>query len=323
MVYTAKPEFKERVSKLMGGKDDEKSFWEIIHTETPDSIRVNTLKINPEKLAERLEKKGWKIRQPFKEYPEILVIDTKFSFGELGKSKEHLLGYYYVQDISSMLPIIALKPKAGESLLDLCASPGSKTTQAAAMMNNAGLILANDGNLGRIRILNSNLERCGVTNAIVSRMDGAFLCQKILRKTKMRFDKILVDAPCSGEGTLRKSPRTLEIWNKKVIQNLAGVQKKLATEAFKILKIGGEMVYSTCTLSPEEDEEVIEFLKERFDLEIEAIKLPVKTRPGVRCWEEKCYTEGIDKAQRLYPQDNNTDGFFLCKIKKLSNRNCE
>lgn len=323
MRFEPKPEFKERIAKLLGSKEDEEKFWEIIRTETPDSIRCNTLKMTPEKLKERLEKKGWKIRQPFSEFPEIMIIDNRLSMGELGKSKEHLLGYYYVQEISSMLPILALRPQEGEVILDVCASPGSKTSQAAAMMNNQGTIIANDNNIGRIKILAANLERCGAMNTILTRMDGAFLCQKLRNKTQMKFDKILVDAPCSGEGTLRKSPKTLLMWNKKVIQNLSGVQKKLAIEAFKILKVGGEMVYSTCTLSPEEDEEVVDFLKGKFDFEIEEIRLPVKTRPGIDCWEGKCYDKEIVKAKRLYPQDNNTDGFFLCKIKKLSERNCE
>lgn len=323
MRFEPKPEFKERISKLLGGKEDEEKFWEIIRTETPDSIRCNTLKMTPEKLKERLEKKGWKIRQPFSEFPEIMIIDNRLTMGELGKSKEHLLGYYYVQEISSMLPILALRPQAGEVILDVCASPGSKTSQAAAMMNNQGTIIANDNNIGRIKILAANLERCGAMNTILTRMDGAFLCQKLRNKTHMKFDKILVDAPCSGEGTLRKSPKTLLMWNKKVIQNLSGVQKKLAIEAFKILKVGGEMVYSTCTLSPEEDEEVVDFLKSKFDFEIEEIRLPVKTRSGLDCWEGKCYDKEIGKAKRLYPQDNNTDGFFLCKIKKLSEKGCE
>lgn len=323
MLYEPKPEFLERISKLLRSKEDQESFWKIIHTETPDSIRCNTLKISPEELKKRLEEKGWKIKQPFEEHKEIMIIENRFSMGELGKAKEHLLGYYYVQEITSMLPILALNPKEEDTILDLCASPGSKTTQAAALMNNKGTIIANDNNLGRIQILASNLERCGVMNSIITRMDGAFLCQKLRNKTKMKFDKILVDAPCSGEGTLRKSPKTLLMWNKKVIKNLSKIQKKLALEAFKILKVGGEMVYSTCTLSPEEDEGVVDFLLKNFDAEIQEINLPIKARQGVCEWEGQFYLKDVTKACRIWPQDSNTDGFFLAKIKKLSERNCE
>ncbi len=316
--YPPKPEFIKRMKALIG--DEAEEFFRISYTTTPDSIRCNTLKISVDELRKRLESYGWKIKQPFDEYPEVMIVENRLKPGELGKTKEHLLGYYYVQEVSSMLPILALKPKAGEILLDLCASPGSKTTQAAAMMENSGMIVANEVNLGRIRILNSNLEKCGVMNTMVVRKDGVQLCEKLEKKSKLRFDKILVDAPCSGEGTLRKSPKTFLMWNKKMIENISRIQKKLAASAMKILRVGGEMIYSTCTLSPEEDEGVIDFLIRNFDVSVESIKLPIKLRCGVCEWEGKSYNHEIEKACRLYPQDNNTDGFFLCKIRKLSDK---
>jgi len=312
-----KPLFKERISKLLGDVEDEKEFWRIIRTGTPASIRCNTLKISCEELRKRLEEKGWKIKQPFSEFPEVMIVENRLEAGELGKTREHLLGYYYVQEISSMLPLLALKPKPEDIFLDLCASPGSKTTQAGAMMNNKGIFIANDSDFKRIKILSANLERCGVMNAIVTRKDGVQLCETLERKTNLRFDKILVDVPCSGEGTLRKSPKTLLRWNLKVIQKLSRIQKKLALSALKILKPGGEMIYSTCTLSPEENEEVIDFLKKNFEIEIEKIELPVKTRCGICEFEGKKFHADVKNACRLWPQDNNTDGFFLCKVRKV------
>ncbi len=324
--YPAKQEFIERIEKLIGKKDAEK-FFEIVYTSTPDSIRVNTLKISCEELKKRLEDYNWKIKQPFSDYPEIMIIDQekgrKLEAGELGKTKEHLLGYYYVQEISSMLPILTLNPKEDELLLDLCASPGSKTSQAAGIMNNKGTIIANDNNLGRIRILTSNLEKLGVSNVIVTRKDGVQLCRIFKNKSKIRFDKILVDAPCSGEGTLRKSPKTFQMWNLKFLRGLSKIQKKLAGEALKILKVGGEMVYSTCTLSPEENESVIDYLTKNFDIKVEEINLPIKMRCGVCEWEGENYNEQVKKACRLYPQDNDTNGFFLCKLIKLSEKGCD
>jgi len=230
------------------------------------------------------------------------------------------LGYYYVQEISSMLPIIALNPQPGEMLLDLCASPGSKTTQAAAMMQNSGTIIANDNDMGRIAILASNLEKSSVMNTLVTRHDGVQLCLKF-KKRKLKFDKILVDAPCSGEGTLRKSPKTYLMWNLKMIEKLSRIQKKLASSALELLKVGGEMIYSTCTLTPEEDESVVNYLAKNFNVEIQEIKLPLKSRCGVCDWEGEQFSPEVKKACRIYPQDNNTDGFFLCKIKKLGERN--
>ena len=314
--FPAKEGFVQRMESLLG-KEEAKEFFEISYTQTPNSIRCNTLKIQPSELKERLEEYGWKITIPYKEFPEIMILEGNKP-GEIGNSKEHLLGYFYVQEISSMLPMLVLQPKPGEVILDLCSSPGSKTTQAAAMMENTGTIVANEISMGRISILNSNLERCGVMNTIVTRREGVAFCNTLLKKSKVRFDKILVDAPCSGEGTLRKSPKTLLMWNINMIKKMAITQKKLAEAAVQLLKVGGEMIYSTCTLAPEEDEMIVDYLLKKFDIEIEEIRLPMKFRPGVCEWEGKEFSGEVKKCLRLYPQDNNTDGFFVTKIRKLS-----
>ena len=163
-----KPLLAERLKILMSDEKDFASFLEILKKPTQNSIRCNTLKISPEKLKKRLESKNWIIGQPFKAYPEVMIIQNNLLPGELGRSLEHLLGYYYVQEIASMLPALTLNPKPNEIILDLCAAPGSKTTQIAASMENTGLLIANDVNLGRIRVLATNLERCGVSNTIVT-----------------------------------------------------------------------------------------------------------------------------------------------------------
>ena len=165
--FPPKERFVERMEVLLG-KEDAREFFEISYTKCPSSIRCNTLKMEPSELLRRLKGYGWNVRQPFIEFPEVMIVEG-LKPGELGKTNEHLLGYYYVQEISSMLPMMALKPEPGDHVLDLCASPGSKTTQAAAMMENKGFIMANEISMGRIGILNSNLERCGVMNTIVTR----------------------------------------------------------------------------------------------------------------------------------------------------------
>jgi len=311
-----KPLFEQRMKKLLSNLEDYNNWLSISYENSLPSIRCNTLKISPEELKIRLEKKSWKIIQPFKDYPEIMIILNKLQPGELGNSLEHLLGYYYIQEISSTLPIFALSPSTQEIILDLCAAPGSKTTQLAAKMENQGTIIANDQNLSRIKILSSNLQRCGVTNCIVTRNDGVQLCLK-LKKAGFQFDKILVDAPCSGEGTLRDSPKTFLMWNLKMINKLSRIQKKLAETALSILKPGGEMIYSTCTHSPEENELVLNYLLENYYIKLIPFKLPLKTRPGITNWESKNLSQQIKLAHRIYPQDNNTEGFFLAKIKKL------
>lgn len=311
-----KEKFEERMKVLLGGEYDD--FIESLNGEPLRSIRVNELKISSVELKKRLEAKGWKIRQPIMDHSEIIVVDSGLEPGEIGRSFEHLLGYYYVQEISSMMPSIVLNPKPHERVLDLCASPGSKTTQMAAMMKNTGLIIANEVEFGRMKILSSNLERCGVTNAVITKKDGAVLCNRFA-KQGFEFDKILVDAPCSGEGTLRSNSKTAVMWNPKGIGKMSRIQKRLLSSAFKVLKIGGELVYSTCTYAPEEDEEVIDFiLKESGgNVKIEKINLPIKHHRGISQWQEKEYLEDVKGCCRIFPFDENTEGFFITKLRKV------
>ena len=315
MRYEFKPLFEERMRKLLPDEADFAEFEKIVHQKQQRFIRCNTLKIVPSDLFERLNKK-WKVTQPFEEHSEIMLVVGELEPGELGNSIEHLLGYFYVQEISSMLPILALKPKPGEFVLDLCSSPGSKTTQMAAMMENEGTILANDVKLDRIKILAANLERCGVMNVVATRNDGVGLCNRLVKKG-FKFDKILLDVPCSGEGTLRSSPKTFKMWNYKIVQKLSREQRKLFASAVKCLKVGGEIVYSTCTHSPEENELVVSFALKNFPLEIEKVELPLKCRPGVKEWKDNKFEEGVENCCRIYPQDNDSEGFFVSKLTLL------
>lgn len=311
--------FVERMSELLKDKNDLKKYLEILNIQPVNSIRCNKLKISPEKLLKRLkENYNWKINQPWKDYPEVMIVESNLMPGELGRATEHLLGYYYIQELSSMLPIIALKPQPHEKILDLCASPGSKTTQTASEMGNTGLIIANEKSLGRIKILASNLERCGVTNTIITLEDGIKLCKE-LHKEKIKFDKILVDAPCSGEGTLRSSLATYRMWSINTVKALSKIQRKLFSSAFEILENGGQIIYSTCTHAPEEDEEIVDYALKEFKekIKIEQIKIPVVSRPGIQKWKEKEYSEEVKYACRIYPHDNNTEGFFLTKFTKI------
>ncbi len=308
-----KPRFESRMGELLG--NDYGNFCKILSVPPVNSIRCNTLKISPEELKEKLEKK-WKIKQPFKEHPEIMIIESELKPGEIGKAFEHVLGYYYVQEISSMMPLIALSPKKDDILLDLCAAPGSKTTQAAAMMDNHGTIIANDSNMGRVAVLSTNIQRCCVTNCIVANHDGSNLCKR-LEKINFKFDKILMDVPCSGEGTIRSSPGAAEMFNEKTILRISNIQKSFVKNAVAVLKNGGELVYSTCTHAPEENEEVVSFILENFPMEIKEINLPLKVRKGITEWNGKKFHEDVSKSARIYPQDNNTEGFFIAKFKKM------
>ncbi|HOW36886.1 MAG TPA: RsmB/NOP family class I SAM-dependent RNA methyltransferase [Candidatus Pacearchaeota archaeon] len=309
--------FIEQMNELLGENEAQK-YFDSLNERPVKSIRCNTLKISCDELKKRLENKGWKIKQPYKSAPEIFVIESNLDPGELGRSLEHQLGYYYVQELSSMMPVLALKPQPGDFVLDLCASPGSKTTQIASEMKNEGLLIANDVSLPRLKILASNLERCGVANEIITRRDGVYLCKK-LEEEGFQFDKILVDAPCSGEGTIRSAPKTVKMWNPYGIVSLSKIQKRLVVSAFSVLKVGGEMVYSTCTHSPQENEETIDFLLKQFpgQIKVEKTILPLKTRPGVLNWRQAEYSKEVSNACRIYPHDGESEGFFITKLKRI------
>ena len=311
--YEMKPLFRERMQTLMPDETDFAEFEKIVHTNPINFIRCNTLKTTPDQLLQRLRKK-WEVIQPYPEFPEIMLIKSTLGPGELGNATEHLLGLYYVQEISSMMSILALNPQPGELILDLCASPGSKTSQAAAKMQNSGTIIANDLHLGRIKILSSTLERCGVTNTIATKGDAVAFCSRLSKSNFPKFDKILLDAPCSGEGTLRSSPKTFLMWNHKVVKKLSRQQKKLIAFAFKCLKKDGVLVYSTCTHAPEENEEVVNFALKNFPVELQDIKLPLKTRKGLTSWQNESFSPSLNKTHRIYPQDNDSEGFFVSRL---------
>jgi len=311
--YEPKPLFIERMKKLLGDNFD--IYMKTLKIPVLKSFRCNTLKISPEELKKRLENNGWKIKIPFKDFPEIMIVESELQPGELGRALEHLLGYYYIQEIASMLPVLVLNPTSKDKVLDLCASPGSKTTQISARMENEGLLIANEVKFGRVKILAANIERCGVMNVIMTRRDGIALCKRF-QKEGILFDKILLDAPCSGEGTIRSTSRTLEMWNPQTIENLSKLQKALIASCIEVLKPNGELIYSTCTHAPEEDEEVVDFALKNFNVKVEKIKLPLETQEGITKWEGKTYDKQVKLTHRVYPHLSDTEGFFVAKLRK-------
>jgi tRNA (cytosine49-C5)-methyltransferase len=300
-----KPLFVERYSNLT----DWEKFREYSLSFLRRSIRVNTLIASVSDVKKSIEAKGWKLNPvPWcKEGFWISHPDRR----DVGNLWEHHLGKIYVQEAASMIPPLVLDPKPGELVLDMCAAPGSKTTQMASMMKNEGLILANDYKGQRLQSLGINLQRSGITNVVVTLLPGE--CFK-----NHNFDKILVDAPCSGTGTIRKSLKTIRIWNPNMITKLARQQYKLVETAFNNLKSGGEMVYSTCSVEPEEDEGVVDYLLKKYDnADVVKVKLPgLKTGKAVMSFKNVKYDSRVKHCLRLWPQDNDTEGFFVTKIKK-------
>ncbi len=299
-----KPAFIERYSQL--------TDWEVFKRYSLSylrkAIRVNTLKITVPELKKRLTP-TWKLT-PVPWCKEGFWIEgERRDFGNL---QEHVLGYIYVQDPASMIPPIVLDPKPGETVLDLCAAPGSKTTQIGQYMENAGLLLANDVDDSRLASLGLNVQRCGLSNCVVTKMQGHWY-----RDVSMRFDRISVDAPCSGTGTIRKSIRCVYDWSPNLVRRVAGQQRSLLQTAYGLLKEGGTLVYSTCTLEPEENEGNVDWLLTTFpDAKLQKIDLDIKRSPAVEAFGGKQYTDEVRKCLRIWPQDNDTEGFFVAKIEK-------
>jgi len=307
-----KPKFVERYSQLTDFEQFKKYSLSFLRR----SIRVNTLKISVEDLKKRLEK-DWHLEQiPW--CKEGFWIDHKGE-GEdyrrdVGNLIEHALGYIYIQEAASMIPPLFMlgndKNMNNEMILDMCASPGSKTTQIAQYMNNTGLLIANDYKGDRICALGINLQRCGLTNHVITLMQG--------RGFKgYEFDRILVDAPCSGTGTIRKSLKTLRIWNPYSITKLAMQQKLLLETAFNNLKEGGILIYSTCSSEPEENEAVISWLLDKYkNASVEHVELNIKRSKAVMEFEGIKYNEQVKNCLRIWPQDNDTEGFFVARVRK-------
>jgi len=184
----------------------------------------------------------------------------------------------------------------------------------AEYMQNKGILIANDYQYIRLQPLGINLQRMGITNSITTLMEGRFF-----KNSNIQFDGILVDAPCSGTGTIRKSLKTIGIWNPNMIKRLSITQKQLIETGFNLLKENGTLVYSTCSLEPEEDEEVVDFLINKYEnAKLEDIELNVKRSSPILEFEGKKYNEKIKKCLRIWPQDNDTEGFFVAKIRNCS-----
>jgi tRNA (cytosine49-C5)-methyltransferase len=302
-----KPKFKEHYSQLT----DWDAFIHYSLQYLRRSIRINTLKTTIPGVKKSLEEKDW-ILTPIPWCSEGFWVKHKEDRRDIGNTEEHSLGYFYVQEAASMIPPLALQPQKHEKVLDMCASPGSKTSQLCTMMQNRGIIVANDYKGMRLAPLGLNMQRIGATNVIITLMQGQWF-----KKAGIMFDKILVDAPCSGTGTIRKSFKTLKIWNLPSIRRLAAEQRQLITTAFEILKPGGTMVYSTCSCEPLENEAIIHHLLTTYNnAKVEPFKLPIKTKGTIKEYEGTLFDPSIKDCLRLWPQDNDTEGFFVARIKK-------
>jgi 16S rRNA m(5)C-1407 methyltransferase (EC 2.1.1.-) len=271
------------------------------------SIRVNTLKITVADFLSLVAPYGWQLtaipwcEEGFwisREDEEVLP---------LGSTAEHLSGLFYIQEASSMLPVTALfaDGNAPQRVMDVAAAPGSKTTQIAARMGNQGAILANEFSASRVKVLHANISRCGISNVALTHFDGRVF-GAALPET---FDAILLDAPCSGEGVVRKDPDALKNWSTESNREIAETQRELIDSAFHALRPGGTLVYSTCTLNREENEEVVEWLLARYPQAVER-------RPLNTLFPTAADALTPDGDLHVFPQIYDCEGFFVARLHK-------
>ena len=270
---------------------------------TPKAIRINPLRTTDEILVETLTEQGVELEKiPYLDHG----YKVQYSPFSLGASIEYLLGQYSLQETVSQYPVQALLPTPEDRLLDMASAPGGKTTQAAAYMQNKGIIVAVDINRDRLFATENNVERCKVINTIIHHIDALEL------PDEEGFTKVLLDAPCSGNYVTDKQwfkRRTMED-----IERNAELQKRLITKALNLLITGGVLLYSTCSLEPEENEQNVQWLLENHDVEL--VRLDGPGAPAVTDIDSIDLDKKIGYCRRFWPDVTGTQGFFVAKVVK-------
>ena len=291
----------EHIGRLLPDETERRAFYDCSQTPPPASLRINPLQAQSHRLLPHLHRLG----------SAVPWCGDAFVFPEsekgLGQMLEHAMGAYYIQAVAPMLAVEVLAPRPGERVLDLCAAPGGKTTQIAARMHNSGLLIANEIQHRRIPALVGNLERCGVVNYALTRAPGAMLA----RYFHNFFDRVLVDAPCSGDGIVRKDQNMLNYWSPQDAARLAQQQTGLLRGAYHMLRPGGTLVYSTCSLSLEENEHVVLGLLRRFGAEVEIRAIDGVEYPPLPADQAAQFPAEFSRCVRVWPHRLDTEGAFI------------
>ncbi len=294
--------FLERMEKMLGS--EYRAFLDSYEKEEYKALRVNPLRGDVEKF---LEDNPFKLSPvPWEENGYYYEAEDK-----PGRHPYHEAGVYYIQEPSAMAPVHFLNPRPGEKILDLCASPGGKSTQIASKMKGQGLLVSNEIHPQRAKNLSENIERMGISNAIVLNETP----QRLAERFELFFDKILVDAPCSGEGMFRKNDEAQHEWSLENVELCASRQDDILDMASTMLKDGGSIVFSTCTFSKEENEGSIRRFLDRHPefcvQKVSAFEGMEQSEFGVRLWPHKIKGEGhffavLKKAGELWEEDENS-----------------
>jgi ribosomal RNA methyltransferase Nop2 len=291
------------------------AFFEANESPRPVVIRTNTLRTNRRSLAQALINRGV-VLEPVGKWSKV-GLQVFESAVPLGATPEYLAGHYILQAASSFLPVMALAPQPHERILDMAAAPGGKTTYISALMRNTGSVLANDANKTRAKGLVGNIHRLGCKNTIVSNLDARTAFPKVLGG----FDRVLLDAPCSGTGVIAKDPSVKTSKTERDFLALPHMQKQLLLAAIDstdhMSKTGGYIVYSTCSVTIEENESVIQYaLRKRPNVKIVDTGLGSFGTEGFKSYMGKTFHSKMALTRRYFPHRENVDGFFVCKLKK-------
>lgn len=306
-------EFLNRLERIIPQRNL-KTVLEAFCIKQPTSFRANTLKITAPELEKKLVSLGFNIQRVIWYKDAFILVDQPQKI--LTETDLYKNGFFYVQSLSSMIPPLVLDPRENEMICDITAAPGSKTTQMSALMKNTGKIVANDRSRVRSYKLQANLTSQGVRNAKVTYLAG----QVLWKSYPESFDKTLVDVPCSMEGRFLCSyPKSYQNWTQKKVKELGEIQKWILRSAVSATKPGGIIVYSTCTLSPEENEGVIDWIlkKEKNVVEVEKIRLDISnSMQGMEEWNDKKFDPRVNRTLRILPSSL-MEGFYVAKLRKV------
>lgn len=283
-------------------------FLRVVATPSPPTIRARTGRISSDELRQRLRERGFRFESVVGLPDHLKVVEAPYA---ISQTPEHWLGLFYVQQAATGVAAVAMAPRPGERILDLCAAPGGKATHISDLMHDRGCLLAVDVSESRLRAFLANIYRTGHSNILVVAADGGRLPGGAL------FDRVLVDVPCSAEGTLRKKRGFLRPQRAGFVAEVTRRQERLLRRAIELTRPGGIILYSTCTFAPEENEGVLSAVLRDAPVQIEPLELESPHAPGVTSFEGVDFDPRVELAARVYPHHLDSGGLFLARLRRL------